>query len=65
MTSSSYEEGKSPKNLKNIIMFHAQKGAILNQIAPGANGEEMETDSLDITNLLDEKIREKFTQNTV
>lgn len=46
-------------------MFHAQKGAILNQIAPGANGEEMETDSLDITNLLDEKIREKFTQNTV
>lgn len=52
------------EKLKEHIMFPVEKTAIINGLAQGASGRAYSTDTIKLTNLLDEEVLEKIANDT-
>lgn len=62
-TSGIYSEGDI-EELRDHIMFPAEKPALLNNIARGVSGQGFNADSISMYNLLDEKTLKKIVEST-
>ncbi|XP_070516614.1 uncharacterized protein [Cardiocondyla obscurior] len=54
---------KDLENLRDHIMFPAEKSSILNTVARGVRGEQVLTQGISLSNLMDEKTLKKITEN--
>ncbi|KYN13162.1 hypothetical protein ALC57_14657 [Trachymyrmex cornetzi] len=55
---------KDLENLRDHIMFPAEKGGILNAMARGVKGEPIVSQGISLSHLLDESSIQKITENT-
>ena len=55
---------KDLENLRDHIMFPAEKNGILNTVARGAKGEPIVSQGISLSHLLDENSIQKITENT-